>query len=186
MLHLKKSTLVAATLVALVALAPPARADVEMTLDADSLTRLLSIVAPPKITVGMAPAASIEVRIDQIQVTGFDPAAGNGVGHLLTRMRLVSPEIGLDAEVTPRVALSIRKRDGLSFCYVTFEKMEVPMPWGRIDAATLLPSLPLRADHVYEIETATGSAGLRSILTKATMTDTHLKLTFALDRAPLE
>jgi len=63
--------------------------------------------------------------------------------------------------------------------------MEIPMPWGKLDAATLLPSLPVRADHVYEVETSTGSAGLRSILTKATMSASDLKLTFALERAPL-
>ena len=166
-------------------LAPAARADVEMTLDAESLTRLLAIVAPPKVTVGMAPAAAIEVRIQDIRVTGFDPAAQGGLGHLLTRMRLVAPSIGLDVEVSPRVALEIRKKDGLSFCYVTFQQMEVPMPWGKLDAAPLVPSLPLRADHVYEIETAEGSAGLRSILTKATMTASQLRLTFALEQAPL-
>ena len=185
---MRRSRLVLLVLaLALVAIVPrPARADVDLTLDAASLTRLLSIVAPPTVTVGMAPAASIEVAIQDIQVTGFDPAANGGLGHLLTKMRLVSPAIGLDLQVTPRVALEIRKKDGMSFCYVTFQKMEVPMPWGKLDAATLLPALPVRADHVYEIETANGSAGLRSILTKATMTDSQLKLTFALDRAPLE
>ena len=167
-------------------LASPARADVDLTLDAPSLTRLLSILAPPTVQVGMAGTAAIEVAIQDIEVTGFDPAANGGLGHLLARMRLVSPQIGLDLQVTPRVALEIRKKDGMSFCYVTFQKMEIPMPWGKMDAATLLPSLPVRADHVYEVETATGSAGLRSILTKATMTASELKLTFALDRAPLQ
>lgn len=164
---------------------PAARANVDLTLDAQSLTRLLSIVAPPTVTVGMAPAASIEVAIQDIQVTGFDPAASGGLGQLLTKMRLVSPQIGLDLEVTPRVALEIRKREGLSFCYVTFQKMEIPMPWGKLDAATLLPALPVRADHVFEVETSTGSAGLRSVLTKASMTASDLRLTFALDKAPL-
>ena len=169
----------------LTALVTPARADVDLTLDAQSLTRLLSILAPPTVQVGMAPAAAIEVAIQDIQVTGFDPAANGGLGHLLTKMRLVSPQIGLNLEVTPRVALDIRKKDGLSFCYVTVQQMEIPMPWGKLDAATLLPSLPVRADHVYEVETSTGSAGLRSILTKATMSASDLKLTFALERAPL-
>src|SRR4029079_98310 len=94
----------------LVSLATPARADVDLTLDAQSLTRLLSILAPPTVQVGMAPAASIEVAIQDIQVTGFDPAANGGLGHLLTKMRLVSPQIGLDLVVTPRVALDIRKK----------------------------------------------------------------------------
>jgi ABC-type amino acid transport substrate-binding protein len=172
-------------LVLVLAAVPAARADVDLTLDAQSLTRLLSIVAPPTVTVGMAPAASIEVAIQNIQVTGFDPAANGGLGHLLTKMRLVAPAIGLDVEVSPRVSLDIRKRDGLSFCYVTFQKMEVPMPWGKLDAASLLPALPVRADHVFEIETSTGSAGLRSVLTKASMTDADLRLTFVLDKAPL-
>ena len=38
----------------LVSLATPARADVDLTLDAQSLTRLLSILAPPTVQVGMA------------------------------------------------------------------------------------------------------------------------------------
>jgi hypothetical protein len=173
-------------LVVLALLAPPARADVDLTLDAQSLTKLLSILAPPTVQVGMAPAAAIEVAIQDIEVTGFDPAGNGGLGNLLTKMRLVSPQIGLDMQVTPRVALDIRKKEGLSFCYVTFQKMEIPMPWGKLDAATLLPPFPVRADHVYEVETSTGSAGLRSILTKATMTASELKLTFALDRAPLQ
>src|SRR5262245_47899929 len=127
-------------LVALALLASPARADVDLTLDAQSLTRLLTILAPPSVQVGMAPSAAIEVQIQDIEVTGFDPAANGGLGHLLTRMRLVSPQIGLDMKVSPRVALEIRKKDGLSFCYVTFQQMEIPMPWGKMDAASLLPS----------------------------------------------
>ena len=73
-------------------LVTPARADVDLTLDAQSLTRLLSILAPPTVQVGLAPAAAIEVAIKDIQVTGFDPAANGGLGHLLTKMRLVSPQ----------------------------------------------------------------------------------------------
>ena len=169
------------TLGCLALLAPATPAAVEMTLDAASLTQLLSVVAPPKISVGMAPGATVDVRLEDVQVTGFDPKANAGLGHLLTKVRLVAPAIGLDTRVEPRVSLEITKKGGLAFCNVKFEKVEVPMPWGSLDAAPLLPAVPVRADHVFEIVTQNGSAGLRSRLVDAKMSASSLKLVFDLD-----
>jgi hypothetical protein len=169
---------------ALAVVAPtPARAGVEMVLDAEALTELLTIVGPSKVAVGMAPGATVEIQLEDMKVTGFDPKGNAGLGHLLTQVRLRAPEIGLDVRVTPRVALELRKNEGLSFCYVRFEDVKIPMPWGTLDAGPLLPAVPVRADHVFEVVTSEGTGGLRSKLVNATMNATSLRLTFDLEAA---
>lgn len=178
----------AVLVVALQMATSPASAGLELTLDAESLTRILTIVAPPQVAVGMAPGPNIEVKLEEMQVTGFEPSGPGGtggLGRLLTKMRVRAPEIGLDVRVQPKVALEIRKQDGLSFAFLRFEQVQIPMPWGTLDAGPLLPSVPVQADHVFEIVGDNGTSGLRARLVEAKMTSTALRLTFDLDAAPL-
>ena len=77
---------VGAVLAAL-ALAPAIEARVEVTLDAASLNELIVNMAPERIPVKLTGGRAIEIHLENLQVTGFDPAAGDeGRGHVLTSM----------------------------------------------------------------------------------------------------
>ena len=170
----------------LLAGADRAHAGVQVTLDRDALSKILSVVAPRDVTVGLGPAGNLTLEISELEVIGIEPASNGGLGRLHVRMRLRAAQVGLDARIEPKVSLEVRRQEGLAWCYVRFEKVEVPMPWGVLDAAPLLPAVPVRADHVFEVVSAGGSSsGLRSSLVDARMSETTLALTFDIVPAAL-
>ena len=125
------------------------------------------------------------LRIEDLKVTGFDPAAGNG-GHVLTSLRLESPEIGLAVPLKPRLSLHLSETDGRSICNLRFEKVVLPIPLsGPIDIAGLLPAIPVPADQINTVETTRGFFHVRIRLVETHVGSSALHFGFDVDVSPV-
>src|SRR5580765_2490823 len=101
----------------------PARARVDVTLDADSLNELLTGMAPDQVQVELVAGRAVNIQLHDMKVTGFDPAAGPN-GEILTSVRVTIPELGIDAPVSPRLSVQMRQDEGATrSCYLRFEKV---------------------------------------------------------------
>src|SRR5262245_55406331 len=89
----------------LVLVSVPALARVDVTLDADTLNELLSKMAPDHVPVDLHSGKTLDLQLKDVKVTGFDPAAGPN-GGILTSLRLLVPEVGIDTPATPPLTLA--------------------------------------------------------------------------------
>ena len=69
-----------------VAATVPAAASVDVVVDAQTLTDLLSTMVPPSAVLDLTPDNRLTLKIQDLRVTGFDPAAANG-GHILAALQ---------------------------------------------------------------------------------------------------
>jgi hypothetical protein len=174
-------------LLALVAgvVAPGAIAGVDLQVDAATLTELLAVMVPESIVLNITPENRVTLRIKDLQVTGFDPAAGNG-GHVLASLNLESPEMGLVVPLKPRLSLHLSEKDGRSLCNLRFEKVVLPVPLsGPIDVAGLLPVIPVPADEINTVETTRGLFQVRTRLVETRVGASALHFGFELEVSPI-
>jgi hypothetical protein len=165
--------------------APDASAGVDLEVDATTLTELLAIMVPASVALDLTPENRVTLRIEDLKVTGFDPAAGNG-GHVLTSVRLESPEIGLTVPLKPRLSLHLSEKDGRSICNLRFEEVVLPIPLsGPIDIAGLLPAIPVPADELNTVETARGLFHVRTRLVETRVGSSALHFGFDIDVSPV-
>jgi hypothetical protein len=147
-----------------VAATVPAPAAVDVVVDAQTLTDLLSTMVPPSAALDLTPENRLTLKIQDLRVTGFDPAGGNG-GHILAALRVEVPELGMKLPLQPRLSLHLGEKDGLKLCYLQFERVTLPVPLaGSLDIASLLPRIPVPADQLNAIETARGPFQVRTRL----------------------
>jgi len=152
----------------------------ELTLDAPTLTQVLAALTPPQVPVRLPAGGQVMLQISDLKVTGFDPAAAGGIGELLASMRLQAPDFGIDVQLQPRVALTVQEKNGTRYAVARFQNVQIPMPLtgGRVDVASLIPVIPIQADHLFSIPGAGTDATLRSRLAGVTMGTTALRLEF--------
>lgn len=176
---------IAAALLVLVAAAAPARAGVDVTLDAGTLNDLISKMAPETVPVTLGGGRSINLRLDELKIVGFDPAAGER-GEVLTSLRLKVPELGLDVPVSPRLSLQFRDgKGGKKVAYLRFEEVKLLLPvTGSIDLAPLLPPLPITSDTSWVVAAQRGNVRVEPKLVDATLGAKNLRLAFDLDVRP--
>lgn len=162
-------------------------ARVDVSLDAASLNDLLSSMAPNQVQVSLAAGRSVTLLLENLRVTGFDPAAGGeGEGSLLTSLQLKVPELGLNVPVSPRLSLQFKENKGERVCYLRFEEVRLNLPiTGSIDLAPLLPPLPLIAKTSWVVGTARGDVRIVPRLMEARMGSTMLRLGFDLAITPV-
>lgn len=159
-------------------------ARVEVTLDAATLDDLVSKMAPERIPVSLGGGRSVQLRLSELRITGFEPAAGER-GHLLASLRLSVPELGVDAPVAPRLSLQFKEVDGKKVAYLRFEEVKVPLPLtGPIDVAPLIPPLPITTDTSWKVTAQRGPVRIEPKLVDATMGQKNLKLGFDLAVIP--
>jgi hypothetical protein len=176
--------LVLAATVAIPAAAPARAAGVEITVDRKTLSDLLAAMVPPSVSVPLGGQAAVTLRIDGLEVTGFDPSAGE-TGQVRTSLRLEVPELGVRVPVRPRLSLHLSEKDGRSLCYLAFEHVVVPLPLGGpVDIAHLLPRIPVPADEVHLVQLSRGAFRVRTRLVKARMGSNARQLGFDLDVSP--
>ena len=169
---------------AVLALAPAARAGVDVTLDAATLNDLVSKMAPERIPVSLGGGRSVELRLSELRITGFEPAAGER-GHLLATLRLSVPELGVDVPVSPRLSLQFKDANGKKVAYLRFEEVKLPLPLtGAVDVAPLLPPLPITTDTTWRVQAQRGPVRIEPKLVDATMGQKNLKLGFSLEVTP--
>jgi hypothetical protein len=145
-----------ASLGVLVLCSVPALARVDVTLDADTLNELLSKLAPDHVPVDLHSGKTLDLQLKDVKVTGFDPSAGPN-GGILTSLRLIVPELGIDTPVTPRLTLEVKDAGGRKACFLRFDKVNLNLPiMGTIDVGSLLPPLPILPDRGWTVDSARG------------------------------
>jgi hypothetical protein len=163
-------------------LAPPAvLAGVTIGLDVAALNELVPAMAPRELQLPVAEDRSVSVILEDLQVTGLDPAAGAGAGgHILTSMRLRAPQLGLTLPLQPRVAVGVVEQAGKSLLELRFEQASVGLPLlGSVDLAAFLPPLRLPAENVFLLEATSGDVEVHSRLTGVSMGAKVLRFEFA-------
>lgn len=165
---------------ALFAFAPAVEARVDVTLDTATLNDLIGKMAPETIPVSLGGGRSVQLRMSDLRITGFEPAAGER-GHVLCSVRLSVPELGVDVPVAPRLSLQFKDADGKKVAYLRFEEVKVALPLtGTVDVAPLLPPLPITTDTSWKVTAQRGPVRIEPKLVDATMGQKNLKLAFDL------
>lgn len=164
----------------------PPEAKLDVGLDAETLTAILRAVIPPSISVPLAGAGTVTLRLDDFEVLGFDPGAGaRGEGRVLAAVRVRVPKLSVDARVKPELSVGLADRQGPDVCNLNFEKVEIPVPVvGAVDIAPFLDPVVLPAENVSPIETSAGRFEVRSRLVDVRMGSRLLRFVFDLDVVP--
>lgn len=177
---------IATALLFLLALASPALARVDVTLDTGSLNDMITNMAPERVPVELAAGRSITLVLHDLKVTGFDPAGGGtGQGYVRTSVRLQVPELGLDVPLTPKLSLQFRDANGKKVAYLRFEEVQLMLPvTGAINVAPLLPPLPIITDNAWIVNSARGKVRVEPRLVDARLGTSALRLAFDLVVGP--
>lgn len=164
----------------------PAFARVDVTLDQATLNDLITNLAPDNVAVSLPAGAKVNVRMENLKVTGFDPAAGGeSRGHILASVTLKIPELGLDVPVSPRLSLQFKEGNGRKVAYLKFEEVNIPLAaTGNLNVAPLLPILPLVADTAWKVDSARGPVRVQPNLVDAVIGTKNLRLAFDLSISP--
>jgi len=176
----------AAVLLSIFALiSAPALARIDVTLDADSLNGLLAAMAQDRVEVGLTAGRSLTIRMQDLKVTGFDPAAGP-YGGVTTSLRLLVPELGIDIPVEPHLTLEITEAaDGRKASFLRFDKVLLNLPLtGAVDVAALLPPVALMPDTGWVVNSARGKVRVKPNLVDAKTGTKNIRLGFTLDIEP--
>ncbi len=160
---------------------------VDVTLDASSLNALLASMAPDHVDVGLAAGRTLTIRMQDLEVTGFDPTAGPN-GGLTTSLRLTVPELGIDIPVAPHLTLEVTTgADGRKSSFLRFDKVVLNLPLtGGIDVAPLLPPLSLMTDTAWIVSSARGKVRVKPQLVDAKTGAKNIRLGFELNVAAAE
>lgn len=163
--------------------AAPAAARVDVTLDQATLNDLITNLAPDNVVVSLPAGAKVNLRMENLRVTGFDPSGGGGSrGHILASVTLKVPELGLDVPVSPRLSLQFREGEGRKVAYLKFEEVNIPLAaTGNLNVAPLLPVLPLVADTAWNVDSARGPVRVEPRLVDAVVGTKNLRLGFELE-----
>ncbi len=165
----------------------PVFARIEVTLDAESLNGLLASMAPDHVDLDLAGGRILTIRMEDLKVTGFDPTAGPN-GGVLTSLRLMVPELGIDIPVAPRLTLEIGDAGGARRAsFLRFDKVMLNLPLtGAIDVAALLPPLALMPDTAWVVNAARGKVRVRPNLIDAKTGTKNIRLGFELQVEPAD
>lgn len=168
-------------------LSGPAVARIDVTLDAASLNGLLASMAPDHVEVGLTAGRSLTIRMEDLKVTGFDPAAGPN-GGVTTSLRLLVPELGIDIPVAPHLTLEIGDTAGArKASYLRFDKVMLNLPLtGAVDVAALLPPLALMPDAAWVVNAARGKVRVKPNLVDAKTGTKNIRLGFELEIEPAD
>ncbi len=162
--------------------AAPAGAGATLGLDLETLNELLPALSAGEIAVPLGGGRPVGVLLENLRVTGLDPATDSGPGHILTSMRVRIPQLGLDLPVEPRLSLRVVQQEAVSVLELRFEKVEVNVALvGTLDIAAFLPPLRFPAESLFHIDGAAGAVRVRSRLTGVEMGRNVVRLGFDLD-----
>lgn len=177
----------ASLVLAIALVAVPAFARIEVTLDAESLNEMLASMAPDHVQVGLAGGRGVTLHLEDMKVTGFDPASGPN-GGLMTSLRLVVPELGIDVPVTPHLTLDMKTgANGKKTCALRFDKVVLNLPLsGPVDVASLLPVLPIMPETAWTVDSARGKVRVKPDLVDAKTGAKNIRLAFDLAVTPAE
>jgi len=155
-------------------------AGVRIDIDRQTLSEIVSAVAPTAVDVPIAGGATLRVELRGIRVTALEPATPEQPRDgIRTALRLVAPEIGLDAAVAPRLSLGLADEGGEPMLELRFDEVPLAVPLvGRLDLARFVAPLRYPAQNVFSLPSGTGEVDLVSRLAKIGMTRDALRLDF--------
>jgi hypothetical protein len=158
---------------------------VTVTLDSETLNELLHAVTLSEVQVPITEQRSMRVLVDELKVTGLDPAAdGSRKGYITTSMKLRAPQLGLEISVDPRLSMNVIEEDSGRVLELRFEEVELPLPLGAVDIARLLPPLRYPAETISLIAGSQGDVQVRSRLAEVKMGREVLRFEFDIEVRP--
>ena len=173
----------------IVVAALPVAAGVTVGFDIATLNELLPALSAEEIAVPLSGRHTVGVRLEEMQVTGLDPAAGGerGPGHILTSMRVRIAQLGIDLPVEPRLSLHVVEQSTGSLLELRFEQVEIPLPLaGSIDVAAFLPPIRFPTDNLWLVAGAEGTIEIKSELSGIEMGRNVVRFEFDLETLPGE
>ena len=161
----------------------PARPGVTVDFDAATLNELLPALTLDEIAVPISEDHAINVLLEELKVTGFQPATGDGGGgRIRTSLRLRVPQLGLSVSVEPTLSLHVVRAAGGDTLELRFERAELRLPLGgKVDVAGLLDPLVFPAENFFLIEGARGNVEVRSRLASVDVGQERIRLEFDLE-----
>jgi hypothetical protein len=161
----------------------PAHPGVQLDVDKTTLNRILSAVAVREVQVPIAGGRTLAVQLRDLEVTALEPANGeSGNGHIRTALRVVSPEIGLDVAVAPRISLNVVDEGRLSVLELRFEEVAVGIPvLGQVNIARLVPPMRYPADNIWLLAGAEGDVEVVSRLRRIEMDRRAVRFEFDIE-----
>ena len=171
--------------VVLAAVAFPASGTVSVGFDVETLNDLLPALSAHAIEVPITASRSVEVFLDELRITGLDPAADESrSGHILTSLQVRIPQLGVKVPVKPRLSLHVLESHTTSTLELRFEEANISLPLvGVINIAPFLPPMRFPADSVFLIGGAEGNVEFRSRLSNIAMGQKVVRLDFDLQVA---
>ena len=131
------------------------------------------------------PAAreSLTVLLEDLEVTGLDPSAGDkGQGHILTSLNVRVPELGFEVGVDPKVSLNVAKRENTSMLELRFEELVLPLPLlGSINVAGLVRPIRYNTDATWLLDGARGDVPVNSTLKEIVMGRDAIRFLFDIE-----
>jgi len=167
----------------------PVAAGVTVGFDVATLNELLPALSAEEIAVPLSGSRSVGVRLEEMKVTGLDPAAGgeSGPGHILTSMRVRIAQLGIDLPVEPHLSLRVVDDASGSLLELRFEQVEIPLPLaGAIDIAAFLPPMRFPAENLWLVAGAEGTIEVKSELSGIEMGRNVVRFEFDLETVPGE
>jgi len=166
-----------AALVLLVLGATGVRAAVSFEVDRSTLNEVLAELTLDEVVVPIA-GRSLAVRLEDLEVTGLDPTAGEH-GQILTSVKLLIPDLGLNIPTTPRISLNVKEHKEGSLLELRFEEVKFSIPLaGTVNVAPLLPPLRYPTDSVWLLTGTRGDVPITSKLQRVEMGTTAIRFVF--------
>jgi hypothetical protein len=164
----------------------PARAAVSISVDAATLNALLPALAPQEIQVPLGGQGNtVRLQLADLVVTGFEPASdGGATGRILTSLRVLAPQLGLDLPVAPRIAIDVEDRAGDSVLVLRFEKLLLSLIPGTpgLDISSALPPLRFPVEGAFDLAAPRGEVRIDSRVTSVNVGSRYVR--FDLDLRP--
>ena len=184
--RIRPSTLAIAALAACAAflLTPPVQATGTFGVDVATLNELLPALTGEKFEVVVLGDQTVTLRLDDLEVTGFDPSAGSGsTGHILTRVTVAILDLGITETIEPSLSLEVVERGRQSLVVLRFEKADIPLPLlGAVDIGRLIPPLEFPAESLFTLQGPSKDVNMRGWLTAVKMGQKVLQFEFELER----
>lgn len=163
-----------------------AASGVRVDIDRETLDGIVASVATTDVDVPIAGGTTLRVQLRDVRVTGLEPGTPERPGDgIRTALRVMAPDIGLDAAITPRLSLGLVDASGVPMLELRFDELSLAVPLlGRVDLARLAAPLRYPAQSVLTLPGGTREVDLVSRLSKVGMTRDALRLEFDVRAKP--
>lgn len=175
----------AALLAAILLSVLPASADVVVTVDTETLNRILPEVSRQQVSVPVT-NRTLTVSLKDLRITGFIPTAGaEQPGAILAALTVEVPELNTSLPVQPRISLHVGSGEASGQLELRFEELALPLPLMRpVNVAGLVPPLTFPTDSIFVVDGAAGEVHVRSELREVRVESDGLRFTFSVNVVP--